>query len=59
MKQVVRKLASPAAAIVGVHTTPQALKIETVGSEQVVEDATRRMELYHIDGNPHARRATA
>ena len=28
MKQVARKLASPAAAIVGVHTTPQALKID-------------------------------
>ena len=33
---------------------PQALKIETVGAEQVVEDASRRMELYHINGNPHA-----
>jgi glyoxylase-like metal-dependent hydrolase (beta-lactamase superfamily II) len=33
---------------------PRPLSIEGVDDARVVEDATRRVELYHIAGNPHA-----
>ena len=33
---------------------PQALSLQTVDDELVIEDAEMRMELYRIDGNPHA-----
>lgn len=32
-------------------TSPQALQIETVGEEMTLEDATRRLELYHVAGS--------
>lgn len=32
---------------------PRALDIEGVGDSRVIEDGTRRVELYHIAGNPH------
>lgn len=34
--------------------SPKPLTIEGVGDMRVVEDKTRRVELYHIAGNPHA-----
>jgi glyoxylase-like metal-dependent hydrolase (beta-lactamase superfamily II) len=33
---------------------PQAAKVETVGDELELKDATRTINLYHIAGNPHA-----
>ena len=32
---------------------PKALTIEGFGDSKVIEDASRRVELYHIAGNPH------
>ncbi|MGE3274649.1 MAG: MBL fold metallo-hydrolase [Vicinamibacterales bacterium] len=32
---------------------PKALTIETVDDSRVLEDATQRMEIYHLSGNPH------
>ena len=32
---------------------PKAVDLEGVGDARVLEDATRRVELYHITGNPH------
>ena len=33
--------------------TPRPATVEGVGDSRVLEDATRRVELYHIAGNPH------
>jgi glyoxylase-like metal-dependent hydrolase (beta-lactamase superfamily II) len=34
--------------------SPRPITVEGVNDARVVEDATRRIELYHIAGNPHA-----
>jgi glyoxylase-like metal-dependent hydrolase (beta-lactamase superfamily II) len=34
--------------------SPKPITVEGVDDARVVEDATRRVELYHISGNPHA-----
>lgn len=36
---------------------PKEITIETVGDQQVIEDATRRMEIYHLAGDPHVNTA--
>jgi glyoxylase-like metal-dependent hydrolase (beta-lactamase superfamily II) len=33
---------------------PQSAKVETVGDELEIKDATRTINLYHITGNPHS-----
>jgi len=33
---------------------PKPITVEGVEDSRVIEDGTRRLELYHVDGNPHA-----